>query len=230
MVPESPALPALPPAWPYPPRPPLARLACRDSQSLPGLGDAWRLCILGDAPMPAEAQPLGGAFGRGGILLAGTLAVRPYRRGGLLRHLNERTYRSPLRFAAEFALHRALWLAGFPTVEPAGYAWRRHRWGVEGAYLSRYTPADPWPRRWDLSARVVPQLRLAMDALCAWGIWAPDLNATNVLVAPDGNILLLDWDRAGFAPAPDLPARYRARLARSLRKLGAPDDLEAQLG
>ena len=33
---------------------------------------------------------------------------------------------------------------------------------------------------------VLPQLRALLEALCAWGLFAPDLNATNVLVEPSG--------------------------------------------
>jgi RIO-like serine/threonine protein kinase len=127
-----------------------------------------------------------------------------------------------VRFAAEFAMHRALWLAGFPTVEPVGYAWRRRGWGSEGIYMTRLVEAESWPRRWDLSDHVVPSLREAVAALCAWGLWAPDLNATNVLIPASGGILLLDWDRAQFTSPDGLGERYRARLSRSLRKLGAP--------
>ena len=220
---ERPALPSLPAEWPFTPRPPLPRLACRDHQTLPGLGDGWRLCILGEAKVEGPEAAVPHAFGRGGIRRVGSLVLRPYRRGGLLRHVNERIYRSQVRFAAEFAIHRALWLAGFPTVEPVGYAWRRAAWGVEGLYLSKYESAEPWPRHWEASAQVMPRLGEAIRALCAWGLWAPDLNATNLLLAPESGILLLDWDRARFAPSEARPGRYRARLVRSLRKLGAPD-------
>lgn len=224
---SSPAFPALPATWPYPMRPALPRLACRNRSSLPGLGVGWRLCLLGDARPDGPAAPLNSAFGRGGILRAGSFVLRPYRRGGLLRHVNARIYLSPVRFAAEFAVHRALWLAGFPTVEPVGYAWRERAWGAEGIYISRFTEAGPWPRHWDQSARALPALREAMGALCAWGLWAPDLNATNVLIQPEG-ILLLDWDRAQFQSAPVPFERYAARLRRSLIKLGAPVEIIAQ--
>ena len=212
----------LPDTWPYPRRQVQLPLACREGRGLPGLGGGWRVCApAGDVDLgPADALP--GAYGRGGILRAGDAVLRPYRRGGLLRHVNERTYRTSIRFASEYAIHRALWEAGFPTVEPLGYAWRPHRWGVEGVFITRFAEGEPWPRRWDLSARVRTDLDRALGALCAWGLWAPDLNATNVLLHADGGLLLLDWDRARFAPGADLRARYDIRLARSLRKLGAP--------
>ena len=218
------APPPLPATWPYTDRPAQAPLACREDQDLPGLGGGWRVCSpAGQVPL-GPANPLDGAYGRGGILRAGEAVLRPYRRGGLLRHLNPKTYGTSLRFASEYAIHRVLWQAGFPTVEPLGYAWRHHGWGVEGVFLTRLAEGEPWPRHWDLSRRVRPGLDTALDALCAWGLWAPDLNATNVLLPPGNGILLMDWDRARFVSSADLRARYAARLARSLHKLGAPPE------
>jgi hypothetical protein len=94
-------------------------------------------------------------------------------------------------------------------------------------FLTRLAEGEPWPRRWDLSEAVLVQLDRALDALCAWGLWAPDLNATNVFLSSTEGILLMDWDRARFAPSADLRPRYKARLARSLYKLGAPPEVAA---
>jgi hypothetical protein len=173
--------------------------------------------------LEGDPTPLSGAFGRGGILRVGDMVLRPYRRGGLLRHINERTYRTHLRFAAEHAVHRGLWEAGFPTVEPLGYAWRPSGFGVEGILITRLAVGEAWPRRWDLSAERMVAIRQGIRSLCQWGLWSPDLNATNILLPPQGGALFLDWDRARFEPmGKDLWPRYRARLERSMRKLGAP--------
>jgi len=224
-------VPPLPPDWPYPPGLPLRPLGCRLNQELPGCGGGWRVCTPGGMVPTGEPVPLSGSFGRGGILRVGDIVLRPYRRGGLLRHLNERTYRTHLRFAAEHAVHRGLWEAGFPTVEPLGYAWRPCGLGVEGILITRLAEGECWPRRWDLSAERAGDLHLAIDSLCAWGLWAPDLNATNVLLPNRGGALLLDWDRARFEPAGTaLLPRYRARLERSLRKLGAPPEVVGLIG
>jgi hypothetical protein len=172
-----------------------------------------------------------GAFGRGGIIRVGGMVLRPYRRGGFLRHVNERIYRTHLRFAAEHAVHRGLWEAGFPTVEPLGYAWRPCGFGVEGVLITRLAEGEPWPRRWDLSAERMPDIRRAIDSLCEWGLWSPDLNATNVMLPPQGGALFLDWDRARFEPpSSNLWPRYRARLERSLTKLGAPPGVLELIG
>lgn len=220
-------MPTLPADWPYPPR---------DTGDLPrqsldvaigGLGPGWTLQRRGQAPLEAAGSGLPQAFGRGGIQRIGEVVVRPYRRGGFVRHVNERIYPSPARFVQEFSVHWALWTAGFPTVEPLGYGYRRRGWGVEGVLLTRFEDAKAWPACWERSAEMLPQLGVMLRALAAWGLHAPDLNATNILLAADGRILALDWDRAAWKPGRDLLGRYRERLARSLRKLQAPEDVLA---
>ena len=224
-------VPPLPPDWPYEPGMPLRPLGCRLNLELPGFGGGWRICTPGGIVPTGEPAPLLGAFGRGGILRVGNMILRPYRRGGFLRHFNEQTYRTHLRFAAEHAVHRGLWEAGFPTVEPLGYAWRPSGFGVEGVLITRLAEGDPWPRRWDLSTERMPDLLRSIHSLCNWGLWSPDLNATNVMFPPDQGALLLDWDRARFeSPDTDLWPRYMARLGRSLGKLGAPASVLEAIG
>lgn len=213
-------IPPLPPHWPYAPREPESA-ELRPAVPLPGLPGRWTLEAVPSLTLDSPAAALGGAFGRGGVLRAGTVVLRPYRRGGLVRHVNAGIYGDRGRFQREFQVHRALWAAGLPTVEPLGWACRRRLWGWEGVFLTRFAPGEPWPRAWD-RAGVLPQLRTLLQALCAWGLYAPDLNATNVMVEPGGSILTLDWDRAQWTGDEKLMERYRERLTRSLRKLGAP--------
>nr|WP_320133907.1 lipopolysaccharide kinase InaA family protein [uncultured Holophaga sp.] len=219
--------PPLPADWPYRPRPALPGLEVAGPLSLPGLGRGWTLEASRGLSFPEEAQSLGGAFGRGGILSAGDLICRPYRRGGLVRLINRSTYPSPERFRQELQVHRALWEAGFPTIEPLGIAHRRRGWGVEGVFISRFAQGSPWPHCW-AAPEVPAELPRAIGALIAWGLWSPDLNATNVMVGPQG-ILLLDWDKAAWSSAGDLRERYRERLQRSLSKLGAPEEVSDRI-
>lgn len=218
-------IPPLPDRWPYEARTATRPLARREAAELPGLGGGWTLLAPEGTLLEGEPAAMGAAFGRGGIRRVGEVVLRPYRRGGFMRRLNDRTYPSSGRFIQELEAHRALWSAGFPTVEPLGCAWRPHRWGVEGIYLTRFEPGTPWPRAWERSAELLPALREAIEALAAWGLYAPDLNATNVLLRERGGIALLDWDRAAFRSSGALKAAYAARLARSLAKLGAPDGI-----
>lgn len=222
------AAPPLPVAWPFPSRNEAAASSWkRLERNLPDLGAGWQLITRDDLSFDAPDTSL--AFGRGGVRRYGSVVVRPYRRGGWLRHLNPRLYASSDRFARECAVHEAIWNAGFPTVEPLGYGFRRRFGGVEGLYLTRFVEAAPWPTCWERSDEVIPQLTVALQALATWGLLAPDLNATNVLVRSDGSVLTLDWDRAHWTDESGLLARYHARLARSLRKLGAPDEVVTRL-
>ena len=217
-------IPALPTEWPFERRAPGAAPVLQNGIDIPGQGSGWTLIAAPGLDLSGETKGLVGAFGRGGIQRLGDVVLRPYRRGGLVRHLNSRIYLSPARFAREFLVHRALWLAGFPTVEPLGYAVRRRAFGVEGVFLTRHADCEPWPRQWALEGDVLGQLRARLDALCAWGLYSPDLNATNVMLTPFNEVLLLDWDRADFGGT-GLLARYCIRLLRSLEKLNAPREI-----
>jgi hypothetical protein len=216
--------PPLPAAWPYQPRTALPAWPLHQNLDLGVFGPGWT--SWGTAARLEEVAPLGGAFGRGGVVRAGDLVIRPYRRGGLVRFVNAATYASPRRFRDEAQVHRYLWEAGLPTVEPLGCAWRRSGVGVEGLYFTRWVEAHPWARSFDPAAW--PQIETLIFALSDLGCWVPDLNATNLLVQADGRVLALDFDRAGFRGG-DLRAAYRARLQRSLRKLGAPQAVLALL-
>ncbi len=218
--------PPLPIHWPYAPRP-LSGLAQKGPLEVPGFGSGWWFEGV-DEPLDGIPEPLTGAFGRGGVTALGDRVIRPYRRGGWLRHVVRTVYATSHRFRDELFVHRALWGAGFPTVEPLGCAWRRRGLGVEGLYLTRRTAGQAWPRAWEIPG-VMEALETALRSLVAWGVWSPDLNTTNVLVQTDGSIVLLDWDRARWVASSELLARYRARLLRSLEKQKAPLTLIQQV-
>jgi len=218
-------IPSLPSDWPYAPRPALPPADIRQDAAIPGFGANWTMEAAPGVALDGAGQDLEDAFGRGGVSRLGGVVVRPYRRGGLVAKVNAKTYATPARFRRELAVHRALWEAGFPTVEPLGLAWRRSGLGVEGLYFTRFTDAKPWPADW--SAPLMNQLVKALWALSDWALWAPDLNATNVMWGASG-LVLLDWDRAGWTSG-TLIEDYHRRLLRSLTKLGAPESLRAAL-
>lgn len=217
------AIPPLPEGWPYEARPSHPELQARRDWTVPGQPGCWEMRTT-EPPPDLAAEPLAGAFGRGGVQVVGDWVVRPYRRGGLMRHVNDRTYPSTARFQREYAVHEALWRAGLPTVEPLGYGFRRAGLGWQGLCFTRRSEGRPWPRDWDAGQAVLPAVMALLEALVRWRLWAPDLNATNFLLAEDGQVLALDWDRACWLPrAEDLGPRYAARLRRSLARLAAPD-------
>jgi hypothetical protein len=205
----------------------MSRLERREEVDIPGFGTGWTTDASPALALAGQPEILGGAFGRGGVARLGEVVVRPYRRGGFVRHLNERTYPGPSRFREELAVHRTLWAAGLPTVEPLGCAWRGQGWGVEGLYFTRWEAGNPWPRAWE--AAPWPEVARIIRALAEWGCWVPDLNATNVFITEAGVTKVLDFDRATFRGPGELKLRYQARLLRSLKKLSAPQALQDQV-
>ena len=101
-------------------------------------------------------------------------------------------------------------------------------WGTDAVHgHNNVYGATMFPHNIGLGATRDADLVKAIQALSTWGLWSPDLNATNVMWGQDG-LVLLDWDRARWWKRP-LARRYRARLDRSLRKLNAPEALRAAL-
>jgi len=115
-------------------------------------------------------------------------------------------------------------------VEPLGFAYRPCSWGVEGIYFTRHIKALPWAGAFDRTSDLLPQLARLLDALSDWGLFAPDLNATNFIIAEEGSLLALDWDRASWSePGKALREAYLRRLARSLRRLDAPMEIRSMI-
>ena len=219
----------LPSGWPYALRQAGGELGEQQGHAIPGLGGGWTLRLVPGFTLDGAVEAMPEAFGRGGVFRLGDAVLRPYRRGGMVRHVNRSTYAGANRFQAEFEVHAWLYQQGFPTVQPLGYGFRRHGLGYQGLLLSRWLQATPWPATWHHGVSFLEALGTAIKALEAVGCWAPDLNATNVLVTPEGRPILLDWDRASFGRSGDvnggLVLRYRERLLRSLQKMQAPSDV-----
>ena len=188
---------------------------------LPGLTGLWNLEAISDLTFCEPENESRLSFGRGGIIQSGSLVLRPYKRGGLIRHINKSTYYGISRFQQEFYVHKAIWRAGLPTVEPIGWAYKTNMLGSQGVFITRFTKGSPWPHNWNQSLNFLHQLKTLLTALCSWGLYAPDLNATNLLLSPDKDLLALDWDQATWSKRTDLMERYQERLVRSMKKLGA---------
>ncbi|MBL0313077.1 MAG: hypothetical protein IPP78_10275 [Holophagaceae bacterium] len=77
---------------------------------------------------------------------------------------------------------------------------------------------------------LLPQFARLLDSLSAWGLYAPDLNATNFIIDGAGSLLALDWDRAAWSePGKPLLEAYLRRLERSLFRLDAPMEIRAMI-
>lgn len=172
--------------------------------------------------------------GRGAIRIVdsalGRVVVRHYRRGGFAARISRDWFlwtgadtTRPLR---EFRITRKLHALGLPVVEAIAARYLRVGMGYR-ADLATLLLAD--------TQTLAERLRQAQFAagfdwaalggllarFHAHGVWHADLNAHNILVDPEGQILLIDFDRARqLAPFAAPLAGNLERLARSLRKLG----------
>ena len=175
------------------------------------------------------------ASGRGGarrIVLRGGKVVflRKYLRGGMVRHFVRDLYLlRPPRPIQELVATETARAAGCRVpivhavaVEESGPFYRG--WivtsAVEGgrSYIDVFAAADE-AARGSLLAAAGSAMRDLHDA----GVYHPDLNGHNLLVDADGEVAIIDFDRAQLAP----PARHRLgekgrdRFWRSLKKLTA---------
>lgn len=176
--------------------------------------------------------------GRGGVAIiatpAGECVLRHYRRGGLVASLMGDRYlwtgADRTRPFMEFRLLAEIARLGLPG--PAVVAARCCRHGLfYTADLITRRIADAQTLAECLAAgRLDGELAEEVGALVARfhraGVWHADLNAHNVLLAPDG-LYLIDFDRGRLrTPAMAWQQANLLRLRRSLLKLGAaaPDE------
>jgi len=172
-----------------------------------------------DAVARAGATAAGrGSVGK--IRLAGAdRIVKRLRRGGLLRALWRDRHLGSRRLLDNLVVPVAARARGVPTPAVRALAlaagppglWRG--WvaldAVEGEDLLASARRDPggMPGRLE---RVLPVVRAAHDA----GLRHPDLNLSNLLVAADGTVHLLDLDGASLAGRPLSSRRRMAELLR----------------
>lgn len=200
---------------------------------LDSLADALADWLLAPAlEIPADAQPLAG--GRGAAwrltLPGGVRAVlRANRRGGFIRHFVARHYVGlrPRPFS-ELAVTVEARRRGVPAAEVLA-ARVDGRLVYRSALVTREASGavpvlTALAHAADESARtaLATSAGEAVARLHEAGVFHADLNLGNILVTPDAETTLVDFDRARLSAAPlDAAARRRnlQRLARSLRKL-----------
>jgi tRNA A-37 threonylcarbamoyl transferase component Bud32 len=182
----------------------------------------------------AGGRPLSG--GRGGTAafdLSPSLSVvlRPYRRGGLLRHLNrDLHFGLRTRPLHELALTEYLRVHGVPTVEVLGAG---VSWLLPGCYRGALVTREVTgaANLWEYLQAVEPKQReqacvavaKVTRSLHAVGVIHPDLNLQNYLVrVSDAGVeaLVIDCDRARVATVNERERQAAFwRLCRSIQKL-----------
>lgn len=174
--------------------------------------------------------------GRGGVAVietpVGECVLRHYRRGGavavLMGDLYLWTGAARTRCFAEFRLLQGLRARGLPVPEPVAVRYRRRAlWYSADLITRRIARAETLAERLTVNG-IGTELAEEVGALVARfhreGVWHADLNAHNILIAPNG-LFLIDFDRGRLrAPAEGWRLANLQRLRRSLIKLGAMED------
>jgi len=196
---------------------------------------------------PHPATNLSG--GRGGVhrvVLSerGTAIVRPYRRGGAVRHFVRDLYwHRPPRPLVELICTETARQRGVPTVEVLGAGVEWLSCGLyRGAFVTReaegFVNLWEWLRSKPTGAgreAVITAVAQTIARMHEAGIAHADLNLTNILVRVAKNspaVLLIDFDKARVFPSRLPPRRCERnlqRLHRSLNKLDSGGLLSSPL-
>lgn len=194
-----------------------------------------------EAPGVGESEA-GAVGGRGTVYLLpvgklGQAVLRPYRRGGLVRHLVERRYFFGSRAFDELTLTERLRRMELPVAEPLAAVRREASPGYRAAIVTRRIPgAEPLANLLREGSSRSPEELLAaagrtLGRFHREGIWHADPNAHNLLADPTGGpVYAVDFDRGrrfedevwGF-----FARSNRNRLQDSLEKLELESALEA---
>lgn len=159
----------------------------------------------------------------------GQAVLRPYRRGGLVRHLVERRYFLGDRAFDELTLTERLRRLDLPVPEPLAAVQRSLSPGYRAALVTRRIPGvDPLPALLEAGSRDADGLMAAagrtVGRMHREGAWHADLNAFNLLADPTGGpVHVVDFDRGRFfedAVTGFFARSNRKRLRKSLEKLG----------
>lgn len=186
----------------------------------------------------AAAQPTTG--GRGSAMFVdapfGSCALRHYRRGGMAaRVLSDRyLWAGPerTRSFAEFRLLQSLREKNLPVPQPIAARFRRsgvqYRADILTRRVERAATLAELLAQDKFDAAIAARVGAEIARFHAQGVYHADLNAHNVLLA-DAAVWLIDFDRGELRrPARVWQQANLARLKRSLLKLGAARNGEAE--
>lgn len=168
----------------------------------------------------------------------GRVVIKAYFRGGVLRHINKRTYLGlgKARSKAEFEMLQHVRVLGINAPEPVAYAVKGsllyHAWLItrqipEARPLSELCLTQP-----SEAEKILPSVAEQVGILVSAGIYHVDLHPGNVLADARGNAYLIDFDRAktGIQNQQKLIQQYVHRWKRAAHKYRLPEFVSDCLG
>jgi 3-deoxy-D-manno-octulosonic acid kinase len=163
----------------------------------------------------------------------GSVVVKYYTRGGVIRHFVKRRYLrwGNIRSQAEFEMLHKINSLGVNAPKPIAYAYRGtmiySAWLVteeikKHQTLAQLSLSDP-----DRAISLVSQVATHVGTLIGNNIHHVDLHPGNVLVDADSNIFLIDFDKARVRQRnrQKLQTKYIGRWKRAVFKHRLPEEL-----
>jgi 3-deoxy-D-manno-octulosonic acid kinase len=186
-------------------------------------------------PEPAGVSVLGGRTAVTPVVLdgIGSVVVKHYRRGGLMRHFIKDRYLKigKTRAQREFELLEKARNSGINVPQPIAYAHRGRlfymAWLVTREIHQPLTLAGLSLQDEKKAGAAMESVMDQISALIQNGILHVDLHPGNVLVDAAGKIYLLDFDKGRIyhGNRQTLKNRYLTRWQRAIRKHGLPEML-----
>ena len=189
---------------------------------------------LGDPgkPLGGRGKPLGGrgALSRASIDGIGSIAVKHYKRGGLVRHVVRSKYLKwgDTRGLKEYEILQTVRNLGINAPEPLIWVYRGKlvysAWLVTRHIMASKSLTQLSLENEDLAVRAMQSAVDQMMTLVQNKILHVDLHPGNVLVDPEGKVYLLDFDKGRIfrGSRQQLQERYFARWKRAVIKHGLP--------
>jgi len=208
------------------------RLGARQALSSPQL---HQLQMVFEKLPPPAGEVLAG---RQSVTIAdvedmGSVAVKHYARGGVVRHVNHSTYVNWPQSRAEKEFY---WLAtvrqiGLAAPRPIAFAstgrFIGQCWLVTAAIPHHCSLIRISQRHDDQRHAVYRELTTQIRSLIQHGIWHRDLHPGNVLVDENGTPHIIDFDKARYLKNRRLlTTKYVKRWARAIAKYRLPPELE----
>ena len=160
----------------------------------------------------------------------GSVVIKHYRRGGLLRHFIKRRYLKlgKTRAQREFELLDAVGKLGISAPQPIAFVYQGalfyRAWLITREIQRPVSLADLSLKNEEKSISVMESVIKQISSLIQHQVLHVDLHPGNVITDPDGTVYLLDFDKGKVyhGDRQKLKNRYLIRWQRAVNKHGLP--------